>query len=947
MSSTTNTAINSRSLNGIISISDGVAILESGNLECNDINSSSINTTTLSTNNLTCKGTFLSNTNGTYTIPITTTSITGSLISYNNTNGNGETDFTNYGSTYNTLLQGFRFWNVNSTQTLTNLAIIDNTQTYFKSQLVGCSAETPLNPTSIVNKNYVDNNFVNFSSDQTITGTKRFNTIFTGDHSWRDVGSPFSNRVQSYVSGTTLEFVPQFNSNIYRFNTKDGASTQTTPLIINSASTTITNSLITNNLTADNITGTQNIFVNNTTGTINIGTGQISGGTINIGGSSTPASNINIKSDFKVFKGMLMYDVSSPYTNFCQLYPQGSNMNYIMNAGATTASTHTFYAYNNANQSKNALTISYTNVNVLEGLILSCRQIRSSNASSGFHELFSGMTTGGVLTMGSLTSSIINNSTTTNNGQATFNNSTPICSVATPTANDHLTRKDYIDNNFIYKTGNLAESISGVKTFLNRINCNGGTALIVAGLAQFNGNTEFFTTTYFVNNPPISYITPTDLNHLTRKGYVDGNFVGLTTTNSITGVNTFSNNTNFSSSLTFTDVGSFSTIQQNSAVLNIENPSLGSTIRLKTRPSIGAVQNSLTINTTSCDILSPTLNLTGTSPINILSPNNLNGTINLFNNLTIGGTLNIGSSVGVNTINGNTTLSNTLSVTGVSTFTDIIICDNGATFNSVIPTTNISATSGDELVNYTTLTSQGFITSSSILSANNNFTGFNTFSSGLTVKSTLLLKDIANVLTGSIDLISGGLLNISCSVNSGKIILSTHDSTGASYNRLFVNENEVNITAPLTLSVDYSYYNPGVFTSTRLGYSKSNTGASNTLTNNNVNNSGRINIDAGSWNISYTATLTVISATLTTLKSLEVYVGDVALNDLNIIGINVLNYYNISSVPIGQKIKISGSGNYISYTNVTTELNLLILPLFTAGVAGLTFQGKISATRNA
>ena len=80
---------------------------------------------------------------------------------------------------------------------------------------------------------------------------------------------------------------------------------------------------------------------------------------------------------------------------------------------------------------------------------------------------------------------------------------------------------------------------------------------------------------------------------------------------------------------------------------------------------------------------------------------------------------------------------------------------------------------------------------------------------------------------------------------------------------------------------------------------------------------------------------------------MEVYVGDVALNNLNIIGINVLNYYNTSSVPIGQKIKISGSGNYISYTNVSTELNLLILPLFTAGVAGLTFQGKISATRNA
>jgi hypothetical protein len=127
----------------------------------------------------------------------------------------------------------------------------------------------------------------------------------------------------------------------------------------------------------------------------------------------------------------------------------------------------------------------------------------------------------------------------------------------------------------------------------------------------------------------------------------------------------------------------------------------------------------------------------------------------------------------------------------------------------------------------------------------------------------------------------------------------------------------------------------------------SNRGSTNTLTNNNVNNSGRINIPAGSWNISYTATLTVISATLTTLKSLEVYVGDVALNDLNIIGINVLNYYNTSSVASGQKIKISASGNITNYVNTNTEYNLRIIPTFTAGSGGLNFQGKISATRNA
>ena len=132
----------------------------------------------------------------------------------------------------------------------------------------------------------------------------------------------------------------------------------------------------------------------------------------------------------------------------------------------------------------------------------------------------------------------------------------------------------------------------------------------------------------------------------------------------------------------------------------------------------------------------------------------------------------------------------------------------------------------------------------------------------------------------------------------------------------------------------------------------SNTGSTNTLTNNTANNSGQINIPHGSWNISYTATITVITANLNTLTSLEVYVADSFNNDLNIIGINVLNYYKISTVPSGQKIRISGSGNYISYTNVSTELNLSSKHTFTGGSGGggsggLTFQGEISATRNA
>lgn len=771
---TTNIAVNSRSMNGIILLSDGNGTeITEGNITTNDINSGNITTNNLNSNSMTCLGVFRSNTLGQYSIPTIVSSQTGSLISYGNTSGSGATDFTNYGSTYNTLLQGFRFWNLNSTQTLFNLAIIDNTQTYFKSQLVGCTAETPLNPTSIVNKTYADSNFIDFTTDQTISASnKRFNGLFcTGLNITPTLGGS-GNRQQVYVSGTSLEIVALFNNNVYRFYARDGASTQTNPLSISSASTTITNSLITNNLTADNITGTQNIYTNNTTGIINIGTGFTTGN-MNIGSAS---SFTNVRSKLSVSRDLVLYDITAPFTNFCQLYPSGSVMSYTMNAGPTTASTHVFYAYNNTNLSKNALTISYSTVSVLEGLILSCRQIRSSNTSNGFHELFTNMTTG-TLTIGSLTSFIINNSTNTLNAQHTFNNSTPICSVASPTLSTHLTRKDYIDNNFMFKTGTVTESIDGIKTFTNRVNFNGSPCFVASGNSEFSGTNGYFQIncgmssgtynpasqngtigiiglkdqtndkvlltlygsihasvklnftegvsigfggstqqgntsvtcdgTNVIIKPNIKFSGDNTIQNsaFTGAGSLNGTYnlsnitidtngkitslsSGLTSTNSFSGVNTFSNNTNFSSSITLTDIANFSTIQQSSAVLNIENPTLSSTIRLKTRASTGAVQNSLTLNTSSCDILSSTLNLTSTTPTSILTPNNLNGAINLFNNLTTGGTLNIGSTSGVNVINGNTTISKTLTVNEPATFLDYIITNTGLKWVDVTPSAN-------------------------------------------------------------------------------------------------------------------------------------------------------------------------------------------------------------------------------------------------------------------
>jgi len=276
-------------------------------------------------------------------------------------------------------------------------------------------------------------------------------------------------------------------------------------------------------------------------------------------------------------------------------------------------------------------TINNSQLLLPSNIFLTTNDIKS-RAPTTSHTLLSDITTG-TLTISSSTASNTLNGATQINQQSTFNNFTPICSVATPSAINHLTRKDYVDNNFVDKTNpqtiggiktfsvfpevtattptlanqlirkdyvdnnfvdktnpqtiggiktfsvfpevtattptlanqlirkdyvdnnfvNLSsnQSIYGVKTFGNRVNCNGTTSLVVAGLSTFAGTTDFNAQVYFVNLTPICYINPTDPNHLTRKAYVDNNFVDRTNTltQSINGLKTFSNDLTCSTSL--------------------------------------------------------------------------------------------------------------------------------------------------------------------------------------------------------------------------------------------------------------------------------------------------------------------------------------------------------------------------------------------------------------
>lgn len=105
--------------------------------------------------------------------------------------------------------------------------------------------------------------------------------------------------------------------------------------------------------------------------------------------------------------------VSGAFTN--DLAIASPNATYTAYAGATTATSHLFNTYTNANVLKGSFQIGSTNVAVLDSLLFTCRQIRSSATSSTANELFSNILSGAVITMGGTasTNSIRGNTTFT------------------------------------------------------------------------------------------------------------------------------------------------------------------------------------------------------------------------------------------------------------------------------------------------------------------------------------------------------------------------------------------------------------------------------------------------------------------------------------------------------------------------------------------------------
>ena len=99
-------------------------------------------------------------------------------------------------------------------------------------------------------------------------------------------------------------------------------------------------------------------------------------------------------------------------------------------------------------------------------------------------------------------------------------------------------------------------------------------------------------------------------------------------------------------------------------------------------------------------------------------------------------------------------------------------------------------------------------------------------------------------------------------------------------------------------------------------------------------------LPTGIWKIDYTATIN-ITTNITTLTTLEVFVANSSNVDLDIIGLDVKNFYGVG-VTATQKIKISASGTLIN-SGVSATYRLRLIPTFTGGAGN--FIGSISATR--
>jgi len=251
-----------------------------------------------------------------------------------------------------------------------------------------------------------------------------------------DKSSPFTNTLtinQNASLSQYTAFAGTTTASAHNFIAFNAANSSRLALAVSHSAVQVENLLLFNarqiKSTSPSGAATHTLFDNmGAGGTLNIGTSSstnIIRGDTTLPHQTTFGTNGVITTPANFRTDLRIYDIASPYTSFGQIYAGSNTLAYSMDAGATTASFHNFSAKNNANLSQVALQIGYSQVNIIDGLLLSARQITSSGNTAA-HTLFTNMTTGATLSIGNALSTNTINGNTSLPNTTTFGSNTTI-----------------------------------------------------------------------------------------------------------------------------------------------------------------------------------------------------------------------------------------------------------------------------------------------------------------------------------------------------------------------------------------------------------------------------------------------------------------------------------------------------------------------------------------
>lgn len=304
------------------------------------------------------------------------------------------------------------------------------------------------------------NTYIDFTTDQTITGTKTFNTL-----AWTNSGNVFA----SSITGTYLNFSSLFNLNNYAFYTRDALSQSSISFQISSSATTINNSLVSNaqatfnnNCPISNINASSNnhlttLGFNDNRYVDKVNNQAISGdktfnGATTLNGTLSANAEVYCNTWLNLKSRTRVYDLTSG-VNSTQMYMNNGNSFSIY--PQAVSSLIAFFCRDAGNNEVNTF-------------------VSSSTANT------------------SKVPFIANALATFNNG-AVFNTVLPT-TIINPSIGTHLTNKNYVDSNFMYKTDYINENITGEKTFQSSSFFSGSSGYFMINASMGNGYNPASTT---------------------------------------------------------------------------------------------------------------------------------------------------------------------------------------------------------------------------------------------------------------------------------------------------------------------------------------------------------------------------------------------------------------------------------------------------------------------